>query len=345
MEFIRPELRDTASSFIVSEVQHRAKLDQNESSIDLPQDVKDILLEELRRTPWNRYPQPRAYYEAKEIFADAAGIPKDKLFIGMGADQMILTAYYVAGGAGRKALVFEPTYPMFFHYAKLTGTDTNIIVLGPEYRIEPKHLKDEYDLISIISPNNPTGNLQDREIILRALEARGMVFLDEAYGVFAGCTYCDLLDDHENLFVARSLSKTLLAGARIGYGVAHPKCVEIFEQIHTVPYHLNILSLTVVRLFPKLKPYFEEAQENVVRERDRLSVRMKELPLHVYESSANFILFKVGDANSVYDGLLRRGIRIRNVSALPGLAGHLRVTIGTHEENDMFLEALKEVCS
>jgi histidinol-phosphate aminotransferase len=343
MDFIRPELMDNRSSFTVSEITHRAKLDQNESPVDLPLEVKNILLQDLQDAGWNRYPQPKEYYEAREIFASALGFPADRIFIGMGADQLILSAYHLSGGPGRTARVFEPTYPMFRHYARITSTQTDVAILGPGYRIEPEHLEGDFAIVHVVSPNNPTGNLQDREIVRNAVEGGGLVLVDEAYAGFSGCTYCDLIEEYDNVLVARSLSKSLLAGARIGYGIAHPDVIAILDRIHTVPYHLNLFSLAVIRHYPELIPHFERVQAEVIRERDLLYERMVDLPVHPYPSHANFILFRVDRARRVYRDLLDRGVRIRDVGGLPGLEGHLRVTVGTGEENRIFLEALKEV--
>ena len=120
-EILRPEL-DLAQAFTVSEVPHKAKLDQNESPFDVPQEVKDEILAELAESRWSRYPQPAQYAEIKQEFAAAIGLPADRIVITAGCDQLILLAYWAAGGPGRTARFFEPTYPMFGHYALITAT-------------------------------------------------------------------------------------------------------------------------------------------------------------------------------------------------------------------------------
>ena len=131
---LRPELTDQAS-FSVSEIPHRAKLDQNESPFDIPAEIKDQILSWLARSAWNRYPQPRHYVEVKERFAACLGLDPARVVLTAGCDQVIQLAYWVAGGQGRRARVFEPTYPMYNHYARITRTDLDRVVLGPDFAV------------------------------------------------------------------------------------------------------------------------------------------------------------------------------------------------------------------
>ncbi|MFQ5787078.1 MAG: aminotransferase class I/II-fold pyridoxal phosphate-dependent enzyme [Thermodesulfobacteriota bacterium] len=128
-------LREDASfspPFTVSELPYKAKLDQNEAPFDLPEDVKAILLERLKEYEWNRYPQLSMYVKAKETFAKAIGFSPEKLILTMGCDQLIQGAYLIAGGYERRALVFEPTYPMFTHAAGFNQTNVTEIQLAAD---------------------------------------------------------------------------------------------------------------------------------------------------------------------------------------------------------------------
>jgi len=154
------------SSFTVSQKPFKAKLDQNESPYDLPEETKAYLLERVKEAAWNRYPQPLTYSRVKERFAAEIGVEPERVALTFGGDQTILSAFLIAGGPGRKAVVFEPTYPMFRHYAVATGTDADVVVLGEDYRPSPEHfLGKGYNLITFVSPNNPTGNLMDEEVV------------------------------------------------------------------------------------------------------------------------------------------------------------------------------------
>lgn len=338
---LRPDL-PRRPSFTVSEVPHRAKLDQNESPFDLPEPLKREILAGLSRLGWNRYPQPASYVRIKERFARAIGQPAERVVLTAGCDQMILLAYWAAGGAGRRARIFEPTYPMFGYYAEITATELDRVVLGPD--LEVVDLGGPVELLHLVSPNNPTGGGPTRATVLEALgrEPACLVFVDEAYGDYSGRTVVDLVPRHPNLLVGRSLSKSMLAGVRLGYGVGHPALIALLEHLLFVPYHLSALQLAVAEALDRIQPLLAERARQVVAERERVAAALRGLGLTVWPSQANFLLFAPPDAARTYDGLLARGVRLRNVSSMPGLGNHLRVTIGTPQENALFLEALGE---
>lgn len=336
---LRPDA-PRSEAFSVAEVPHRAKLDQNESPLDVADEVKAAVLAELEREEWNRYPQPARYREAKARFGAAVGQPPERLILTAGADQLILLAYFAAGGRGRRARLFEPTYPMFAAHARTTQTELDRVVLGPDYDVGAHGLGDAVDLLVLVSPNNPTGNGPDRELVLEALARPCLVFLDEAYVDYSGSSVVDQVDAHPNLLVARSLSKSLLAGVRLGYAVGHPELVNVLEQLVFAPYHLSLWQIAVAACYGRLKPRVTEAVGTVVAERRRLERRLGEMGIRHWPSRANFVLFEVGDAAEANRRLLERGVRVRDVSGLPGLGEHLRVSVGAREENDRFLAAL-----
>ncbi len=330
-------------AFTVSQKPYRAKLDQNESPYDLPEDVKTHLLEKVKEVAWNRYPQPLTYHKVKERFAEEIGVPPERLALTFGGDQTILSAFLVAGGPGRKALVFEPTYPMFAHYARATGTPLDVVVLGEDYNPSPEHfLKKDYKLINFISPNNPTGNLMDVSVIRAALETGALVFVDEAYYPFAGVSVWDGLKDYPNLMVGRSLSKSMLAGMRMGYVLSSPQVISAVEHMNFAPYNLTHVHLVLFSEYGVVKPHLRRGAETVVKERERLFGFLSEMGLSPFPSRANFILFKTERHKELYTFLVDRGVRIRDVSSLPGLSNHLRITVGLPEENDLFMECVGE---
>lgn len=338
---LRPGLEVT-SSFGVSARPHRVKLDQNESPLDVPPAAKEAILTALSSAAWNRYPQPVRYAEVKERFAAAIGQPAERVLLTVGGDQLILLAFWAAGGLGRRARVFEPTYPMFAHYAQITQTPCDRPVLGADFAVEAGWPGggERVDLLFLVSPNNPTGDGPGRRYCLEALGRHGLVVLDEAYADFAGESLLDLVPSHPNLLVARSLSKTMLAGVRLGYGVGDPELVGVLERLLFAPYHLCELQLLVARHFELVRPALAARVAEIVAERARVAGEIRRLGLRPFPSRANFILFEVEDAARSYGALLDRGVRVRDVSSLPGLGRHLRVTVGTPEENSLFLEAL-----
>lgn len=340
LPFLRPGL-EGGDSFGVDEVPARAKLDQNECPLDVPGELKERLLAALREAPWNRYPQPAEYQRVKRRFAEALGEPPGRVVLTVGCDQVILLAFWAAGGQGRTARVFEPAYPMYAHYARVTGTDLDRVVLGADFDVAARGLGGPVDLLALVRPNNPTGGGPERALVLEALARDGLVLVDEAYQDFAGGdTVADLGADHPNLLVGRSLSKALVAGVRLGYALGHPEVVALCERLLFAPYHLNALQLVVAEHFAELMPALEAMAARVCRERERVSGALRGLGLRVWPSRGNFVLFAVDDAARTYRALLGRGVRIRDVSGVLGLSSHLRTTIGSAGENDLFLEAL-----
>jgi histidinol-phosphate aminotransferase len=342
MGFLRDDI-EFSSPFTVSQKPYKAKLDQNESPYDLPEELKDLILEEVKRIEWNRYPQPIIYNEVKEIFAQEIGVSPKNIALTFGGDQAILSAFWVGGGKGRKCLIYEPTYPMFRHYALATSTEADIKVLGENFTIDPLDFKGGYHTIFLVSPNNPTGNLIDKGIVREALETGALVFVDEAYFPFSGITVWEDLKDYPNLMVGRSLSKSLLAGMRMGYVLSSEEVIRAVEHMNFVPYNLTSFQLAIFKNFGKIKEYIKKISGEIVKERERVFKVLDELGFKPFRSFANFIMFKVKDHKTAYQAFVEEGVRVRDVSSLPGLYNHLRVTIGRREENEIFIEVLRKL--
>ncbi len=331
-----------SAPFTVAELPHKAKLDQNEAPFDLPDKVKVMLLEKLKEYQWNRYPQPSVYANAKEAFALAIEFPPENLILTMGCDQLIQAAYLIAGGHDRTALVFEPTYPMFFHAAKFNQTNLNRIQLTSEEVPTVDHInKSRHQIIFIVAPNNPTGTFPEEGVIEAALSKNSLVFVDESYVDFSKRTWSHLLNENPNLFIARSTSKSCMAGIRLGYGIGHPDIINAMEATFTAPYHLSYLQLVIAKHFDLIQPHLKDIANIIISERARLASQFREMRISFIPSQGNFILFKAKNSTDIFRELSEFGVRIRSLHAIPGLTDYLRVTIGKKEENDLFLRKLK----
>ncbi|HUH00679.1 MAG TPA: histidinol-phosphate transaminase [Kofleriaceae bacterium] len=345
--FLRSDL-PASYGLSVTQGPHRAKLDQNEAAVDLPPELKRSLLAELEAEAWNRYIQPGAYAAAKRGLAAVFGLDPDTLALTVGADQAIEAAFLIAGGPGRVARWFEPTYPFIAHAARRTFTGGGPIDLGIEVdaRIDAALIDaaPATDLLALVAPNNPTGGMPSAAAIEAALaEPRRLVMIDEAYADVSGFTLVDRVPAAPNLFVVRSLSKASLAGAHLGFAVAHPDAIRAVERMYTAPYHLNAWQLVLARRYGEVRPHVERAAAAVITERTRVFAALAALPgIAPHPSLANFILFRLdADAASVHAALAASGVRIRSLGGFAALARHLRVTIGTPGENDLFLAALE----
>jgi histidinol-phosphate aminotransferase len=197
-------------------------------------------------------------------------------------------------------------------------------------------------VIFIAHPNNPTGNLFDRRTVRAIVEAApGIVVIDEAYLPFAQDTWLPALGQHPNLLVLRTLSKLGLAGLRLGYLCGHPAWIAELEKVRP-PYNVNVLTLAAVDLLLDHAGVLDAQAARIRDERSRVLQEVRRLTgVTAFESAANFLLLRVEDPDRVFAGLKHRGILVKNVSRMhPLLAGCLRATIGSAEENAAFLAAL-----
>ncbi len=200
----------------------------------------------------------------------------------------------------------------------------------------------------LCSPNNPTGRAEPPEVVARVLDlAPGLVVVDEAYGQFAPWSALDLAvgdaPGSERLVVVRTFSKTWsMAACRLGYLVADPAVVAACASV-ALPYHLDAVKQAAGRLALRYVDAMEERAALITEERGRIAAALAELEVESWPSDANFILFRPTRraATEVWQALLERSVLVRDCSAWPGLDECLRVTVGTPEENDRFLEALR----
>ncbi len=198
----------------------------------------------------------------------------------------------------------------------------------------------------LCSPNNPTGMLDDEATVRDVLDlAPGLLVVDEAYGQFAPWSALDLVSDDRPLVVTRTYSKTWsMAAARLGYLVGPRALVAQLDQI-VLPYHLDAVKQAAGRIALDFDDAMRTRVAGLVEERGRLLARLSELPVTVWPSAANFVLFRPDgrDGAAVWQALLDRSVLVRDCSSWPRLDGCLRVTIGTPTEDDAFLAALEEI--
>jgi histidinol-phosphate aminotransferase len=313
----------------------------------LPEGFSDDLAAAVRELPLNRYPdgEMRALREA---LAARTGSEVDGVWTANGSNEILTQLLMAYGGAGRRAVLFEPTYLLHRRLCWLTQTEIVERRLDPPFEIDDDAVTwagtSGADVAFVCSPNNPTGNTQSVDAI-RSLAAGSdaLVIVDEAYIEFGGETALPLVAEHPNVAVVRTFSKAFaLAGARIGYALAAPEVVEDLQRVR-LPYHLSALTqaagLTALR-------HADEAAaglDAIRTERDRITNALSEIDgTTVFPSQANFVLFQPpGDAKELWQGLLDRGVLIRDLTdAVPN---GLRVTAGTTHEVDLFLKALEEV--
>ena len=325
------------------------RLNTNESPYAPPQDFVDAWLDALRETPLNRYPD-RDARKLRAALADQLGQPVDRLFCANGSNEVLQTLLLTFGGAGRTAAVFEPTYALHSHIARITGTAVVVGERTADFTVDSaaaRALLAEHRpaLVFLCSPNNPTGTVEPADTVEALLDATdGLVVVDEAYGEFADRSAIRLVADEGPLVVARTYSKVWsMAALRLGFCVAPPWVVEELEKV-VLPYHLAAPTQLAGVLALRYGGEMDERVTLLVRERERLQAELEKVDgVTAFPSGANFVLLRVhGDGHALWQRLVDRGVLVRDFSSWPRLAGSLRVTVGTPEENDAFLAALRE---
>jgi histidinol-phosphate aminotransferase len=325
------------------------RLNTNESPYAPPKEFVEAWLDALRDAPLNRYPD-RDASELRTALADQLHQPLERLFCANGSNEVLQTVLLTFGGAGRTAAVFEPTYALHSHIARITGTAVVVGERSADFTVDAaaaRALLAEHRpaLVFLCSPNNPTGTVEPETMVEALLDATdGLVVVDEAYGEFADRSTIQLVGDDRPLIVARTYSKVWsMAALRLGFCVAPPWVVEELEKV-VLPYHLAVPTQLAGVLALRFGAEMDERVALLVRERERLHAELDKVEgVTAYPSGANFVLVRVDDdGHALWERLVDRGVLVRDFSSWPHLAECLRVTVGTPEENDMFLAALRE---
>lgn len=328
------------------------RMNTNENPYPLPEAVAEAVEKSLRGLlrDLNRYPD-RDALALREDLATYVGhdMTAANVWAANGSNEIQQQLLLAFGGAGRTAMGFAPTYSMHPLLAKATGTSwldgsrTSGFQLTREHAMAQVRVF-EPDIVFVCSPNNPTGNSVDLETIEAiATEAAGLVVVDEAYFEFArdgARSAVELIPRFPRLVVTRTMSKAFaFAGVRVGYLIGRPLAVE-YLQLVRLPYHLSALTQAAARAALAHSSVLLTQVDAIRAQRDRLVVGLRELGLTVIDSDANFVLFgQFRDSTQVWQYLLDRGVLVRDV----GLPGWLRVTAGTPEESDAFLQAMGQL--
>lgn len=343
-DLVRNQIRDLLPYEVQGPFEGKIKLDIMENPYDLPEAVKDEFLVELQGLGLNRYPDPMAN-GLREALSVNLGIDRGMITPGNGSDELILDLLLCFGKT--KIVYPEPSFTMYEILARIVGVETTGIPLSKGFELDVESILriGSGGVIFIAYPNNPTGNLFDREGIIKILKMDSLVVIDEAYYEFSKETFLPLLERYPNLAILRTFSKAFgLAGARIGYLVANR---EITEEILKVklPYNLNAISQLLATIALKNRDLFRVKIDEIIGERDRVYKGLQDIQgVTPYPSKTNFILFKVDlEARRVFNSLCNEGILIRDLSNVVPLKDSLRVTIGRPEENSIFLECLRRI--
>lgn len=290
----------------------------------------------------NRYPDPHQR-ELKKALSSRKGIPTENIFIGNGSDEVIDLVYRIFCEPQRdRVIICPPTYGMYEVSANINNVEVISIPLTQQFELNLEEiLSHQARCLFVCSPNNPTGNsLLNVDRLLR--EFKGIVIIDEAYIDFSSNnSFLEKLFDYPNLIVMQTFSKAWgLAGARVGIAYANTNIIALMDKTKP-PY--NVSSLNQAEALKVLGDpiLFEQQLAIILSQRDFLEKELLDLPIvqHIYPSDANFLLVEVTDANAIYHYLVEKQVIVRNRHSV--VQNSLRITVGTPEENQLLLEALK----
>ncbi len=338
------------SAYHVPPGEPAVKLDAMENPYRLPLEVRDRWLHALRDVALNRYPAPGEYERLKERLARTFDLPPTaRVLLGNGSDE-ILQSMFLATSPEVTVVAPTPTFVMYEQIAALLGRRFVGVPLSPDFRLDVEALKTALTrhapaLVFLAYPNNPTGTLYERAEVeaLLALED-ALIVVDEAYYPFARASVIDRLGAHPQLLVVRTFSKQGLAGLRFGWLAGDAAWIDEIDKVR-LPYNVSTLAVATAEFALDYQDVFEAQAQRIRDERERLYEALARR-VTVWPSAANFLLFRVGDrarAADVLAVLKERGIWVKDLSAQsPALAGCLRVTVGTPEENSAFLAALSQ---
>jgi histidinol-phosphate aminotransferase len=314
---------------------------------------KDGIFMDANENPYgtlNRYPDPYQR-ELKSSISRIKGIPEENIFLGNGSDEIIDLCFRVFCNPGvEKALTFSPTYGMYEVSATINDVELIKIPLSEDFQIEFKSLlptlKDPaLKLIFICSPNNPTGNSMKESDIENIISAfNGIVVIDEAYIDFSEHpSFKTKVNSYRNLIVMQTFSKAMgLAAARVGIAFMDPSMVHYFNKMKP-PYNISAINQKAALKCLTRTELLKNRVRRIKTERERLAAGLKKMSIieKVFPSDSNFLLVKTRNADLIYSKLLDNKIIVRNRNKI--VPGCIRITVGTINENNKLIGALRKI--
>lgn len=316
---------------------------------------KQMILLDANENPFdngmNRYPDPMQL-KLKKRLAEAKHLAIDQIFLGNGSDDVLnqLMIAFCAPGKD-KAVLLPPTFGMYQVCANINGVETIEVPLTDDFHLDIKAISEVLSkatkIIFIANPNNPTGNCFALEDIRKIIEEfDGLVVVDEAYVEFAtDKSVISWINDYHNLIVVQTFSKAQgLAGLRLGMAFAHSVIIDLMNKVKA-PYNIN--SLTQKEILKRLEEQglIQQQVHRIKLEKEQLMLEFESISFieKVFPSDANFFLIRMDDSTQRYNELIDRGIVVRDSSKNLNCANTLRITVGTPDENNALIIALRSM--
>jgi histidinol-phosphate aminotransferase len=329
------------------------KLDANENLVLKKEFIKKIASQALQSEDLRKYPLQQLDNFYLQL-SNYTKIDKKNLAIGNGSDQIIDLILSVFGKE-KRVTTFTPTFSYFIDRCELYSMKIDKIPLLDNNSIDKKNFiqsAKKSEIIYICSPNNPTGNQFDKELLIDLIKNFDdkLIIIDEAYVEFASYSFCSETIKSQNIILLRTLSKAFgLAGARLGYCIANEDFSHIFKTIIQYPYAINNISLNIGSEILKNSKYIEKTIKVIKKERKRIldSLKGRNNEIKVFQTESNFIFFQILDINKyehILTQLKKDNIAVKTIGRIKDRkGGHIRVTIGTKMMNNKFLRSLDKV--
>jgi len=333
------------SAYHVADSTGMIKLDAMENPFTLPDALRKSWSEQLAQVDINRYPDTEMR-DLREKIAARAGVEAGQVLIGNGSDE-IIQMLLLATNPGT-CVVPGPTFVMYDLISRWLRRPVATVPLDKDFSLNAEKLlqvcaREKAEIVFLACPNNPTGNLWPEETIRQIADNfNGLLVIDEAYGPFSERTHTHLIAD--NVMVLRTYSKLGWAGLRLGYLLGEAENMRHLNKVR-MPYNVNALTQASASFLLDHFAVFERQAAEICAERERVMAAFMVMDgVQAFPSQANFILIRLADADVVFDRLKAAGILVKNMDGAGGLlAGCLRITIGTPDENNAVLAALREM--
>lgn len=322
------------------------RLDFNENTVGCSPRVMEVL-RNLDRERLAKYPEREP---AERTVANFLGVAAGQVLLTNGVDEAIHLLCETYLEAGDEVVVAVPTFSMYEIYAAATGARVVTVQAGEDFAFPTAEvlarITDRTRLIAVANPNNPTGSVAGREDLLKiaATAPNAALLVDEAYFDFYGESLLDAVGGTPNLFVARTFSKAYgLAGLRIGVLVGAAEQMRMVRRVSS-PYNVNGVALACLPAALADRKYIDDYVAEVRQGRERLQEELAALGVKYWPSQANFVLALIGAESARFVHTMReRGILVRDRSSDPGCQGCVRMTLGSAEQTDRLIAALRAV--
>ncbi len=324
------------------------KLNQNEVPEDYPRKLKEQIFEELRKEPWNRYPDNKTVKLTKRV-AEYSGVNPSNVICSNGSNELIQSLIAALPLYSRKILVNTPSFSMYERVGSIFGGEIIKVPLKSDFSFDIENIikmSKGVSLITLVSPNNPTGTVLKRPGLIKILNSiKAPILLDEAYFEFYPNDNVNLIKRYPNLLILRTFSKAFAsASMRVGYMIGNEKLIKEIRKTK-LPFSVGLFQQIAANIALQNKEIFQKKVSELIIERERVKMEIEKTPsFEVIKSYSNFLMFRSLRIKSetIYNRLLSEKILIRSYTESI-LTDWLRVSIGTSKENNAFIDSINKI--